>query len=80
MENNDKVTKGIDIRNNVEQLEKIAKDHYNYSLKQIEQAQEEIIKLWDTCEHSYQWINTDPYSEVCKCKYCGADSPRTRKF
>jgi len=75
-----KIEKGLEIKKKVESLLLIAGNSYNHTGYQIQKAQEEIKKLWDTCEHKYEWIDCNPYSETCTCIYCNADSPGTRNF
>ena len=80
MDNILKIEKGLEIQQKVSSLMFIVRDSYNHTGKQIDEAKEEIKKLWDTCEHNYKWIDCNPYNEICKCIYCGADSPNTRDF
>ena len=80
MEESLKIEKGLEIQKKVQSLLLIVRDSYNHTGKQIEEAQEEIKKLWDTCEHNYEWIDCNPYSEQCECIYCSAPSPGTRRF
>lgn len=80
MDEESKIKNGNEIRDKVRSLMCIVEDHYNYSGKQIEEAKDKILELWKECPHTYVWIDTNPYNEICKCKYCGADSLKTRNF
>ena len=71
---------GEEIEKEVNELSKIVQNSYDYSGKQREDAVIKIKKLWDQCNHRYEWIDCNPHNEICKCMYCKADSPNTRSF
>jgi len=81
MEESEKSENGLRIKNQVSSLlREVVYDSYNHTGREIEEAQEQIKKLWEECFHKYEWIDCNPYNEICECIYCSAPSPNTRNF
>ena len=77
----EKIKNGLIIKNKVHLLlQEVVYNSFNHTGREVQEAKEQIKKLWEKCPHKYEWIDTNPYNEVCECIYCGADSPRTRNF
>ena len=81
MTEEEKIENGLIIHNKVFiLLREVIYNSFNHTGREIVEAKEQVKKLWEECEHKYEWLDCNPYNEVCECIYCNAPSPQTRNF